>query len=237
MLEVKTEKKQNDIANTNHGKRKHTTLTRNGLVRQTGDRSTREQRDDHHPKNNRQRKRWEHFRRIQKPFSEESYNKRPENRHPIEKRRQTDTAKNETGTHSFSKNIDERTGRIDWRGHLEKADKATKNCFLSPAAITIKKDKYVKIALDSRKMNESCIKRKTTMTNMEKLISNISKSITKSNGEIWMSQIDLDYAYGQSKLSQEASRHCVFSIIGSNFTGLNWFKKGFYGLSDIPTVF
>ena len=30
---------------------------------------------------------------------------------------------------------------------------------------------------------------------------------------------------------------CVFSIIGDDFTGQYRFKKGFYGLSDIPTVF
>ena len=123
------------------------------------------------------------------------------------------------------------------KGHLEKADKTTENCFVSPAVITIKKDKSVKIALDSRKLNESCIKRKATMPNMEELISKISAKITKNNGEIWMSKIDLDYAYGQAKLSPEASRHCVFSIIGGDFTGLYRFKKGFYGLSDIPTVF
>ena len=75
------------------------------------------------------------------------------------------------------------------------------------------------------------------MPNMEELISKISAKITKGNGEIWMSKIDLDYAYGQAKLSKEAAKHCVFSIIGGDFTGHNRFKKGFYGLSDIPTVF
>ena len=45
-------------------------------------------------------------------------------------------------------------------GHLEKADKTTENCFVSPAVITIKKDKSVKIALDSRKLNEACVKGK-----------------------------------------------------------------------------
>ena len=29
----------------------------------------------------------------------------------------------------------------------------------------------------------------------------------------------------------------MFSIIGGDFTGLYRFKKGFYGLSDIPTLF
>ena len=47
----------------------------------------------------------------------------------------------------------------------------------------------------------------------------------------------MDYAYGQAKLSKEAAKHCVFSIIGGDFTGHYRFKKGFYGLSDIQTVF
>ena len=75
------------------------------------------------------------------------------------------------------------------------------------------------------------------MPNMEELISQISAKITQSNGEIWMSKVDLVYAYGQAKLSTEASRHCVFSIIGGDFTGHYRFKKGLYGLSHIPTVF
>ena len=123
------------------------------------------------------------------------------------------------------------------KGHFEKRDKTTENCFVSPAIITIKTDKSVKIALDSRKLNESCIKRKATMPKMKELISKTSAKITKRSGEIWMSKLDLDYAYGQAKLSVEASRHCVFSIIDGEFTGHYWLKKGLYGLSDIPTVF
>ena len=38
-------------------------------------------------------------------------------------------------------------------------------------------------------------------------------------------------------LPKEASKHCVFSIIGGGDTGHYRFEKGFYGLSDIPTVF
>ena len=75
------------------------------------------------------------------------------------------------------------------------------------------------------------------MPNMEELISKISAKITNGEGEIWMSKIDLDYAYGQARLSKEAAHYCVFSIIGGDFTGHYRFKKGFYGLSDIPTVF
>ena len=137
----------------------------------------------------------------------------------------------------FQKKVREELEKLIKSGHIEKADETTENCFISPAVITIKKDKSVKIALDSRKLNEACIKRKAAMPNMEELISKISAKITNGEGEIWMSKIDLDYAYGQARLSKEAAKHCVFSIIGGDFTGHYRFKKGFYGLSDIPTVF
>ena len=52
-----------------------------------------------------------------------------------------------------------------------------------------------------------------------------------------MSKIDLEYAYGQEKLSREAAKHCVFSKFWDNFTGHYRFKKGFYRLSESPTVF
>ena len=121
----------------------------------------------------------------------------------------------------FQRKVKNELDKLIEKGHLEKADKTTENCFVSPAVITIEKDKSVKIALDSRKLNKSCIKRKATMPNMEED----------------MSKIELDYAYGQAKLSAAAARHCVFSIIGGEFTGHYRFKKSFYGLADIPTVF
>ena len=37
--------------------------------------------------------------------------------------------------------------------HIEKANNIDENCFVSPAVITVKKDKSVKFALDSRKLN------------------------------------------------------------------------------------
>ena len=47
------------------------------------------------------------------------------------------------------------------KGQLEKADD---NCFIPPAVITIKNSKSAKIALDFRKQNESCVKRKIIQT-------------------------------------------------------------------------
>ena len=52
-------------------------------------------------------------------------------------------------------------------GHLEKINDVDEDCFASPVVITVKNDKSVKIALDSRKLNDSCIKMRPHMPNME----------------------------------------------------------------------
>ena len=75
------------------------------------------------------------------------------------------------------------------------------------------------------------------MPNMEELLNQISVEITRDRKlQLFISKIDLDYAYGQMKLSEETSRQCVFALTGGNFSGYR-FKKGFYGLADIPTIF
>ena len=124
------------------------------------------------------------------------------------------------------------------QGHIEKANNIDENCFVSPAVITVKKDKSVKIALDSRKLIEITIKGKAKMPNMVELISRISRKIADGPAdEIWISKIDLDYACGQLLLSREARHLCIFAVTGGNFTGYYRFLKGFFGLADIPTIF
>ena len=76
------------------------------------------------------------------------------------------------------------------------------------------------------------------MPNMEELLNQISVEITLDPTlQLLISKIDLDYAYGQMKLSEETSRQCVFAITGAKFSGYYRFQKGFYGLADIPTIF
>ena len=123
-------------------------------------------------------------------------------------------------------------------GHLEKVNNVDEDCFVSPVVITVKNDKSVKIALDSQKLNDSCIKRRPHMPIMEELLNQISVGITRDRTlQLFMSKIDLDYAYGQMKLSEETSRQCVFAITAAKLSGYYRFKKGFYGLADFPTIF
>ena len=123
-------------------------------------------------------------------------------------------------------------------GHLEKINDVDEDCFVSPVVITTKSDKSVKIALDSRNLNDSCIKMRPHMPNMEELLNQFSVEIMRDRTvQLFMSKIDLDYAYGQMKLSEETSRQCVFALTGENFSGCYRYKKGFYGFADIPTIF
>ena len=100
-------------------------------------------------------------------------------------------------------------------GHLEKIKDVDEDCFVSPVVITVKSDKSVKIALDSRKLNDICIKIRPYMPNMEELLNQISVEITRDRTmQLFKSKIDLDYAYGQKKISEETIRQCVFTLTG-----------------------
>ena len=76
------------------------------------------------------------------------------------------------------------------------------------------------------------------MTDMEELISRVARKVADGPAvQIWISKFDLDYAYGQLLLSRDARNFCILAVTAGNFTGYYRFLKGFYGSTDIPTVF
>ena len=76
------------------------------------------------------------------------------------------------------------------------------------------------------------------MPNMDELLNQISAELSKNDTDpIWISVVDLDYAYGQMKLAPETSKHCNFAITGEKITEYYRFRIGFYGPADIPTIF
>ena len=110
--------------------------------------------------------------------------------------------------------------------------------FVSPVVITVRKDKLLKIALGSRKLKDSCMKFGGHLPNLEELLNQISTEMLKVQNEpLWKPKIHLEYAYDHLKLSEETSRQCKFAIPGGNMNGVYRFRKWFYGLCDIPTVF
>ena len=96
----------------------------------------------------------------------------------------------------------------------------------------------MKIALDTSKLNERCVKNRPHMPNMEELQNQIFAELSKNNHDpIWISVMDLNYAYGQMKLAPETSKHCNFALTCEKINGFYRFLKAFYGPADIPTIF
>ena len=76
------------------------------------------------------------------------------------------------------------------------------------------------------------------MPNMEELVSRILRKISEGKeGQIWITKLYFDYAYGQFKLDDNTRNLCIFTVTGGEFTGYYRILKGFYGLFNIPTIF
>ena len=121
---------------------------------------------------------------------------------------------------------------------LDKFQFVEEHCFVSPVVLTMKKNEWSKITLDPVELNDSCIKMRSHMLNMEETLSQIYPEIKWVQNELLrISKMDLVYTYGKLKLFEETSRQYNFAITGGNMNAYYKFKKRFYDLSDMSTVF
>ena len=129
--------------------------------------------------------------------------------------------------------------KLSDQGHIEKLNECSDKHFISPIVITVNKDKYVKLALDSKVSNKDIHKNKYQMPNLDSLIDSISQHINDSNeaDNVYFSTIDLKDAYRRLKLHPDTSRHCNFNIICGDSNDTYRFKTGFYRLTDMPAEF
>ncbi len=101
--------------------------------------------------------------------------------------------------------------RLTKETHIIKLRNCNEDQFISPIVITVKKDGSIKLALDSKRLNEWVIKNKYQMPNIDELIDQIAQIITSSkSGRVWFTTVDLAYAYSQLKLARETARQCNF---------------------------
>ena len=121
-------------------------------------------------------------------------------------------------------------------GNLKRLETIEEDYFVSLVVVTVKKDKTGKITLDARKIDESCVKKRPHIYGRT-IKSNISELSRNDDDLIWISEIDLDYAYGQIKVAPQTSKHCNFALTGENMNGYYQFLKCFHGPADIPTFF
>ena len=119
-----------------------------------------------------------------------------------------------------------------------KLEKCDEDCFISPIVITRKKDTSIKLAIDSKLLNDQIFKNNYQMPNIHELIDNVALQISKkSNGRVWFSNLALKNAYSHLTLCEQTSKQCNISIVGGKTTGTYQFLTGFYGLGDVPNEF
>ena len=136
------------------------------------------------------------------------------------------------------KAVEEEIKKLTEEGHITKIEQLDEDTFVSPAVIAVKSDGSVKIAMDAIQLNKQIVKKKSQMPNLQELLDRISVKINKiPELKLYITVIDLKYAFGQIRLHEETSRHCVIAIVGGKVTGHYRFNKGFYGLADIPVIF
>ena len=105
---------------------------------------------------------------------------------------------------------------MEKEGHIIKLSKCDEDCFISPIVITRKKDGSIKLAVDSKLLNNQIFKNKYQMPNIHELIDNIALQLSsKESGEVWFSSLDLKNAYSQLQLCTDTSKQCNFSIVGA----------------------
>ena len=107
---------------------------------------------------------------------------------------------------------------------IKRLEKCSDEYFISPVVITVKKDKSVKIALDSKELNDAIHKSKYQMQSIYHLIDAVAPHISErsnQNGIIYSSKIDLKYAYSQLPLDPKLQKHCNFNMSHSKIVITN----------------
>ena len=84
----------------------------------------------------------------------------------------------------LQKDVKNELDRLIKSGHLERLETIEDDCFVSPVVITVEKDKTVKIALDARKLNESCVKKIPKMPIMDESLNQISDELSKNDHDL-----------------------------------------------------
>ena len=83
--------------------------------------------------------------------------------------------------------------------------------FIHPVVIFVQNDRSVKSALDARPLNNAQLKVKYHRPNLESLMEKVADILNgKQKGDVWFASRDIVYAYGQTVLHPETTKHCSF---------------------------
>ena len=136
--------------------------------------------------------------------------------------------------------VDQELEKLIEDKQIMRLEKCSGEYFISPVVITVKKDKSVKIALDSKELIDAMHKNKYQMQSIDHLIDAVANYVSERSteqGTFYFSKIDLKHAYSQIPLDPQLQKHCNFNILGGKATGTYRLLNGFYGLTDMPATF
>ena len=92
----------------------------------------------------------------------------------------------------LSDSVKTKLNRFKAEKHFKKLENYDKDRFISPSVITCKKDKSLKLALDSQFINKQIYKNKYQLPNIHELVDKVAAQISNdSNGEVWFTNLDL----------------------------------------------
>ena len=101
---------------------------------------------------------------------------------------------------------------METEGHIINLEKCDKDCFISAIRITRKKDTSIKLALDSKILNDQTFKNKYQMPNIHELIDNVALQISeKSKVRVWFNNLDLKNAFSQLKLCEHQVNSAIIA--------------------------
>ena len=99
-------------------------------------------------------------------------------------------------------------------------------------------DESIKLALDSKLLNDQIFKNKYQMPNIHELNNNIALQLSnKDSGEVGFNDLDLKNEYSQLQLCTDTSKQCNFSIVAGETSGTYRLLTELYGLGDMPNEF
>ena len=123
--------------------------------------------------------------------------------------------------------------------NIEKLAQCREQFLIYPIVITVKRDKSIKLALESKLLNKAVHKNKYQMPNFDCLMDSISQQISSpsTEGPAWFSTLEIKHTYSQIPLHRDTAKPCNFNIVGGDPTGTTRFLTGFYGLTDMTAEF
>ena len=134
--------------------------------------------------------------------------------------------------------VEEEIDKLLTEGYSRRVEKMIDEVFIQPVVVTVKKEKNVKLALDSRCLNNAIQKEKYQMPILDNLMEQVAEIINANEaGTVVFTSLDMLYAYGLTELHPPTAEDCLSQILGGKATGTYAFNTGYYDLTIMPPEF